>query len=239
MTTSRLRSIRIFAFCLLVPFHSASSAERVEGEDIPPVENASFHQLVFADEDFVVLNNFYPPGGDSGFHSHSRDMFYVIIQAAEFSGQALGQPLTQRPEVLVGSAGFGSAGAKPVVHRVVNGDKGNFQIVVIELPRSGPLGNEIPLRSEAKQYTQILDNERLRAWRIIPEPGQSAAAISQVGIGMRVVVRGGLLATVTSGLPAQLLALRPGDFSVQPAGLARALTNSGTETIELVEIELK
>jgi hypothetical protein len=37
----------------------------------------------------------------------------------------------------------------------------------------------------------------------------------------------------------QQLALRPGDFAVQSAGATRALKNSGTATIELVELELK
>jgi hypothetical protein len=37
----------------------------------------------------------------------------------------------------------------------------------------------------------------------------------------------------------QQLALRPGDFTVQQAGATRALRNDGTDTIELVELELK
>jgi len=79
----------------------------------------------------------------------------------------------------------------------------------------------------------------MRAWRLILEPGQSAPAISQGSKGVRVVVRGGLLTTITSDLQDQQLALRPGDFAVQPADTTRALKNSGTETIELVEMELK
>ena len=37
----------------------------------------------------------------------------------------------------------------------------------------------------------------------------------------------------------QILALRPGDFALQHTGSTRALRNDGSETIELVEMELK
>jgi mannose-6-phosphate isomerase-like protein (cupin superfamily) len=70
-------------------------------------------------------------------------------------------------------------------------------------------------------------------------PGQAATAITQVDKGVRVVVRGGLLTTLSPGFQEQQLALRRGDFAVQPAGVTRSLKNTGTETIELVEIELK
>ena len=52
-------------------------------------------------------------------------------------------------------------------------------------------------------------------------------------------MRGGTLSTISPGMPDQILALRSGDFSVQYPGFTRALTNSGTEAIELVEMELK
>lgn len=203
----------------------------------PPVEHASFHQLVFANEDFAVLNNRYPPGGDSGFHTHYRDIFYVVIQSAPQSGQRAGQPLTAAPLVQVGAAGYSANGAEPRVHRIVNGDEGPSQFIVVELRRSRPRGDAAS--SRGSPYVQIVDNERMRAWRLILEPGQSVPTISQGGNGVRVVVRGGWLTTATADLPDQTLFLRPGDFAVQNSGSTRALRNSGTETIELVEIELK
>ncbi|MEO7974817.1 MAG: hypothetical protein ABIU84_14645, partial [Thermoanaerobaculia bacterium] len=83
------------------------------------------------------------------------------------------------------------------------------------------------------------DNERMRAWRLILEPGKSAPPIAQGGKGVRVVVRGGLLTTMTPGVQDQKLALRAGDIAVQTTGTTRSLKNSGTETIELVEMELR
>lgn len=234
--------LRTFGACVFLLSCPAAIAEPVLGglsEPVPPVEQASFHQLMFANEDVAVLNNLYPPGGDSGFHAHYRDLFYVVIQSQPQSSQRPGQPLAAAPLVPVGAAGYSPIGAEPRVHRVVNGDKGISQFIVVELRRAGALGNAMPSRETAPQYVQIVDNPRLRAWRLTLEPGQSVPTISQGGNGVRVVVRGGLLATATPGAPDQTLALRAGDFAIQKSGSMRALRNSGAETIELVEMELK
>ena len=237
--TRLIKCTRALGFCLFLTAHSFAFAEQPPSEPVVPVEHASFHQLVFADEDVAILNNLYPPNGDSGFHTHYRDLFAVVIQPSQSSGQGLGKPLTAAPMYPVGAAAYSAVGTEPRTHRVVNGDKSVFQIIVVELRRSKPLGNAISSRDAAPQYAQIFDNPRMRAWRLVLAPGQSVPAISQGNKGIRVVVRGGLLTTITPGLQNQDLALRPGDFAVQPAGAKRALKNSGAETIELVEMELK
>ena len=237
--TRLIKCIKSFGFCLFLVAHSFAFAEQPPSEAVVPVEHASFHQLVFADDDIAILNNLYPPNGDSGFHTHYRDLFAVIIQSSQSSGQGLGKPLTASPLYPAGASAYSAVGAEPRTHRVVNGDKSVFQIIVVELRRSKPLGNAISSRDAAPEYVQIFDNPRMRAWRLILAPGQSAASISQANKGVRVVVRGGLLTTMTPGLQDQQLALQPGDFSVQPVDATRALKNSGTKSIELVEIELK
>lgn len=236
---SRIKRIGALGCCLYLAAQSLAYAGQAPGEAAVPVEHASFHQLVFADADIAILDNLYPPNGDSGFHTHYRDLFAVIVQPSQSRGQGLGKPLTAAPMYPAGAALYSAVGPEPRTHRVVNGDQSPFQIIVIELRRPKPSGNAISSRDAAPQYVQVFDNARMRAWRLILEPGQSAPAITQASKGVRVVVRGGLLTTIAPGLQEQQLALRPGDFSVQPAGATRALRNGGTETIELVEMELK
>lgn len=234
--------MRSLAFCLALIFSPASAGQAEGGsavKDIPPVERASFHQLIFANDDISVLSNRYPPGGDSGFHAHFRDIFYVVIEAAPSRAQNLGKPLAPTPSVSPGAAGYGPIGAEPRVHRVVNGDEGESHFIVVEIRRAKPAGHAVSTRESAPQYVQIEDNARMRAWRLALEPGQSVPAISQGGDGIRIVVRGGLLTTSSSGAPDQTLALKAGDFAVQEKGATRAVRNSGTEPIELIEMELK
>lgn len=141
--------------------------------------------------------------------------------------------------VVAGSAGYNAIGGEPRTHRIVNGDGGPSQFIVIEMRRADPRGAKISSRETAPQYVQILDNERVRALRLILAPDQSAPSISRGDDGVRVVVRGGLLTTTTAGVPDQISPLQAGEFAVQSGGSTRALRNSGSETIELVELELK
>lgn len=201
------------------------------------VEHATFHQLVFANDDVAVLKNLYPPSGDSDYHVHPRELFFVLITAAHMSTQQPGQPLTEPRQLPAGSVGYNLMEAEPFVHRVINNDDQPLGVVAVEIRRLAPSGG--PLTERSDDYVQIFDNPRLRAWRVVIAPGQSVAALTQRANGVRVVVRGGLLLTGRPGIPDQTLALQNGDFAYQEAGETRALHNAGTTNIELVEFELK
>jgi hypothetical protein len=85
----------------------------------------------------------------------------------------------------------------------------------------------------------VLDNERVRARRIVLAPGQTVPAITQTAPGIRVVVKGGELVESVPEEPDRGMNLRLGDFFWQDAGATRAIRNAGTAPIELVEFELK
>lgn len=232
-----LAQVILLAVCVVV--QACAFAEALRGVNVPTVEHASFHQVAFSDPDLVILNNRYPPAGDSGFHSHDRDQFYVVITDSESRGQSMGEALGPSRKVAAGTAGYGGEVGVRRVHRVINGNEHDAQFIVVEFLEAAPKGNSVSSRETAPQYVQLVDNERLRAWRLILKPGESTSEITQVGKGVRIVVRGGLLSTLTSGAPEQTLLLRPADFAVQAPGTARKLRNIGKDTIELVEFELK
>lgn len=217
----------------------AGAADPVPAGPYVSVENATFHQLVFANEDIAILNNLYPAKSDSGFHMHPRPLFYVTVAAARASTQKPGQPMSTPAMASVGSVGFNVMTSTPFVHRVANGDTKPYHVIGIEIRRPSARGNLLSIRDASAGYRQIFDNDRLRAWRILLKPGESTQAMTQVANGVRVVIRGGMLATSQHGIPDQLLAVRNGDFAYQLAGMTRSLRNIGKTTIELVEIELK
>lgn len=225
--------------CLALAAHAAASAQQLQSKEFNPIENASFHQVIFSDEDLVIVNNLYPPKGDSGFHAHYLDLVGVVIQSSQSSGQSVGKPLASAPLLPTGAVLFSPVSTAPRIHRIVNEGDRPYQIIVIQLPRVSPFGTASSSRDSAPQYEKIVDNPKVVAWRLVLEPGQSVPTISQGNKGVRVVVRGGLLTTTSPGLQDQDLALRPGDFALQPSGTTRALKNTGNETIELVEVELK
>ena len=185
----------------------------------------------------AVLKNVYPPHSDSGYHQHPRELFYVVIDPARFGSQKLGQELKTPPRIPAGGFGYNVMTGEPFVHRVVNDDSATCFIIAIELRRAVPVGNA--LSDRPADYVQIFDNARMRAWRLIIEPGASVPAMKQAAAGVRVVVRGGTLVTVRPGVVDQTLAMQKGDASMETVGGSRALRNVGTTPIELVEIELK
>ena len=134
----------------------------IAGSDTVPVEHASFHQPVFANADVAVLRNAYPPGGDSGFHAHRRDLLTVIIQPAASTVQRPGQPAVANPRPRAGAVGFGTIGPDPLVHRVVNTDSVPFHIIAVEIRRDRPAGSSLSTRDAQPLYAPILDNARLR-----------------------------------------------------------------------------
>ena len=88
-------------------------------------------------------------------------------------------------------------------------------------------------------YAQVLDNDRVRAWKLTLEPGQTSGVITQKAPGLRIVVDGGEIAEIVPGEPDRGQMLRLGDFYWQEPGTTRAIRNIGTTRIELVEFELK
>ena len=126
---------------------------------------------------------------------------------------------------------------EPLVHTVAVTGDAPFHNIVVELMYPSPGRFTAGTRGEG--YTEILDNERVRIWRLVLEPGQTAPAITQTAPGVRVVIDGGELVESVPGRPDRTKAPRSGEFFWQDAGATRAVRNVGTTRLELVELELK
>lgn len=204
-----------------------------------PVEQTSYHVPAFSNEYVTVLNVFIPPQRRSGYHLHSLDSLGVLISETERTGQLLGEAVEVTPPRPLGSVTFTSYSREDRIHEVhVTGDK-PFHNIVVELLK--PAAGEFTAgsRDGVSGYTQVLDNERVRAWRLVLAPGESAPAITQSAPGIRIVVAGGELIERVPGQADRGMAPRSGEFFWQDAGVTRAVQNTGTTPLELVEVELK
>jgi hypothetical protein len=201
------------------------------------VEEASYHVPAFSNELVTVLNVYIPPHRESGFHRHSLDSVGVLISDTQRTGQVLGAEATVTAPRGRGTANFTNYAREPLVHSVAITGDGPFHNIVVELKYPTP--GRFTAGTRAQGYTQILDNERVRIWKLVLEPGQSAPAITQSAPGVRVVIDGGELAESSPGRADRHKAPRSGEFFWQDAGTTRAVRNVGTTRIELVELELK
>jgi hypothetical protein len=203
------------------------------------VEHANLHRVVFATPEYAVLQNTYPARSESGFHTHSHDLFYVLISTAKFGTSRPGQGVRMAPDFPIGAVGMNDMSSGSVVHNVINVDDRPFKIVALEIRTSGPSGKPITARSPESRYLQIHDHAKLRAWRVVLQPGESAPPLSIAGSGVRIFVRGGMLSVQRPGKPSQTYAVADGDFEQFGPQPAQSLVNSGTTAIELIDVELK
>ena len=202
-----------------------------------PVEEAPYHVPAFRSDLVTVLNVFIPPQRASGYHRHSLDSVGVLVSDTDRTGQVYGAEATVTPRRGRGSVSFTSYAREPLVHTVAVTGDAPFHNIVVELEYAEPGRFTAGMRGDG--YTVILDNERVRVWRLALEPGETSPAITQTAPGLRVVIDGGELVESVPGKPDRAKAPRSGEFFWQEAGQTRAVRNIGATRIELVELELK
>jgi hypothetical protein len=205
-----------------------------------PIEQAPYHLPVFTNEYVTLLNIYVPPQRNTGYHTHSMDSVSVNIEDADMTNQDLGAPQpgpAQRGQR--GRATFAEYSKRgPRSHKATNVGATPFHNVSM-IFRAAPGRFKPSSRAGVPGYEQILDNERVRGWRLVLEPGRSVAAITQEAPGIRIVIGGGELVESVPGQPERSMSLKLGEFYWQDRGVTRAIRNSGTTRLEVVEFELK
>jgi hypothetical protein len=221
------------AFALALPANAESP--------VVPVEKAPYHRPVFRNELVMLLSVYLPPGAPRGpevFHTHSLDQLSVLVEAADMANQALGAPTMGQPRRgQRGNVGYTAFSKEPRTHRGANMGSTPFHNIVVALLT--PQAGRFTPGTRPEGYQQVVDSERVRAWRLVLQPGQSAPAITQGAPGMRIVVDGGEIVESVPGEPDRGWGLRTGEFFWQDAGTTRAVKNIGTTPINIVEFELK
>jgi quercetin dioxygenase-like cupin family protein len=209
-----------------------------EGPPVP-VQKAAYHWPIFSNEYIMMLRVYMRTGKGSNFHTHSLDQISILVEAGANEGQVYGK--TEKIAAKAGtrgSVGFTPFSKKSFTHRSTNTATTPFDNLVIALLKPGP-GSFTPQARDVPGYRQLFDNDRVRAWRLQLEPGQTTGPITQTAPGLRVIIDGDELQEIIKGETDRPLALRSGDFYWQEPGVTRAIRNSGSTAINLVEFELK
>ena len=209
-----------------------------------PMDKAPFHIPVFSNEYVTLLNVNIPPGRNTGYHIHFADSISVNLTPASQTSQDYGSSKVGPP----GTGGDGEPGRVnfndvtkngPRTHKATNVGPTPFHNISFILKNRAPAGTTVSDRAGVTGYTQVMDNARLRAWRVVLKPGEATGQITQTAPGLRVYINGGVLAEMVPGSADRGMAPYEGDFIWQDAGQTRAVRNTGTTAIEFVEFELK
>jgi len=205
-----------------------------------PIEKAPFHLPVFKNEYVTVLKIDVPPHRNTGFHTHTTDSVSVNIEPADMANQLPGEKQTPPQHSKRGEPNFVAYSKQPPrTHKASNMGETPFHNVSFLLNYPQPGRFSPSSRAGVSGYTQIMDNERVRGWRLVLEPGQTTAAFTQTAPGLRIVLDGSEIAELVPGQPERGMNLRLGEFYWQDPGVTRAVRNSGTTRLELFEFELK
>lgn len=230
---SRLFPLLCAAMLLAHPARAldASSA------DIAPVERTPFHVPTFRNDAVAMLNVLIPPGRVAPYHRHSRDFVFVLVRESDLLIQNWGDPTPVSIRWPRAMTGYGAYSKASLTHMVTNVGADLLRIVGFEFLELASKGR--PLSARPAAYRQIIDNERLRGWRVTLAPGDFIPPFTQTAPGVRIAVEGGELVETIDGRNDQNMALQPGDFQWQDAGASRAVRNNGRTTIDFTEFELK
>jgi hypothetical protein len=229
---------------LALPFSLAAMLAQpalAQNDERPvPIERAPFHLPVITNEYVTLFDVYIPPGRTGGYHIHTGDSVSVNIENADMSNQDLGEPQPGPPHRgKPGSVSYADYRTEPKTHKATNVGATPFHNIFFKFRNPQPGGFVPSSRVDVPGYMQVLDNARVRGWRLVVGPGQSAAAITQTAPGLRIVVAGGDIVESVPGQPDRSMWLRTGTFFWQDAGATRAVRNAGAARVELVEFELK
>jgi hypothetical protein len=223
---------------LAVWFACFGFAKASEQSAIVPVEKAAFHLLAFSNELVSLQHVTIPAGRTVPYHRHEQDLLVVVLEPANTQNQVLGQSPVDRVATR-GAVTFAAYTKKPGVHQLINTDTKPYHLLGVAIAYPEPGRFTASTREDVAAYKTVLNNERVRAWWLVLEPGQGIPAITQQAPGGRIVVGGGELIENEPGNPDRPLLLKMGDFMWQPGAATRELRNTGSTQIEFVEFELK
>lgn len=231
---------RVFAALILSLNVFAANAQQDDDRVVPAHEEPR-HVPQFENGVVRVIDVAIPEGERTMFHRHSLDYPYVMLSSVTLDNQIHGQEMkpVKIERGLVGYYRIITQG--PYTHRFVNRGPGVFRAIGIELlqplgatsrPVAAPIGDQPGL-------TTVMDNERIRAWRVSLQPGQSLGPVTLPGPGLSVGMMDGQVMVKSSAGAESERALQVAGFEYRESARTVSWRNAGSAPVEWIEFEFK
>ncbi len=205
-----------------------------------PVAKEPRHITKFKNQYVRVIDASVAVNDATLFHIHALDNVPVNVSGGKLKTETIGQTDAVFSTIETGRTSFAKGG---YTHRITN--VGNTPLRFIDAEILAPYGKASAeaIREAALDkiagHSLILENERVRVYRIIVDAGQTIAAHAHRLPRLTVSVSGGKLAIQSNNRTAKTKTFKVGDFDWQPPENQHALKNLGAEKFEAVEIEWK
>lgn len=216
-----------------------SCAAHASDDRVVPAHEEPRHVPKLVNQWVRVIDVEIPEGERTLFHEHALDYPYLMVSSVTLRNQVYGQEPKDMP-IRRGLVGYYSASTQGAyTHRFINLGPGTFRAIGIELlkPRSG--GNPSPPLPDQHGLSTVLDNERVRAYRIVLEPGQSLGPLRIQGPSLRIALTPGTVADQLAGQDTTETSVTPAQFTFSESTRITTLSNHGKEPLELVEFEFR
>lgn len=223
----------VCALMALLSFLVASAEEAaVDAKEEP------HHHPKFVNEVVRVLDVEVLPGEATLYHTHSLDYSYVMLSTSRLKNDLPGKPQSDL-NISAGLIGYYRASHGAYTHRFTNVDSGTFRAIGIELLSAAPIASGAPPLVENSRVTKVLDNERVRGYRLTLAPGEAVGPMSLPGRSVRVVQTAGTIKQSVNGGEFQKFSVTLAQFEWRDMAATYVLKNVGETAMELVEFEFK
>jgi len=227
----------IFLVLAIIPITLPSQSESNSPQNPVEIKGEPRHHPKFENE-FVRVWDVTVPGGDATlWHAHRNDNLVVTLAPAKLHIETLGRDPVDA-EWKFGEARFSKA---TYVHRAVNVGTTPFHNLTIELLKPAPANsNWSPLPKEADGREPVLENERVRVFRVSLAPGESLPMHSHPLPGLAIAITAGELEIVTEGKASpDRLSSAAADLRWRAGPVTHSVRNIGKNRFEGVDVEFK
>ncbi|MGA9768144.1 MAG: hypothetical protein WBV94_03835 [Blastocatellia bacterium] len=193
------------------------------------------HHVKFENKYVRVIDASVPRGDATLFHTHPLDNVPVAISGGKLKTELMGQEGTYST-VATGTVSFAKAS---YTHRITNVGDTDVRFIDAEVLASPDNASDVAPLDKMTGNTLVIDNERVRVYRLILEPGEATEAHDHKLPRLSVVVAPGKAAIESASRNPQIEELKPGDFRWNDRETNHSIKNVGATRIEIVEIEWK
>ena len=228
-----LISLIVFAS---IPFATLSQSGTNSPQSPVEISGEPRHHRKFENEFVRVWDVTVPAGDATLWHVHRNDNVVITFGDASLRIEALGAAPADS-QWKFGEVKFSKA---TYVHRAMNIGTTPFRNMTIELLKLPAGSPEQSKPSAPILRVPVVENERVRAYRVTLEPGESTPMHTHVLPGLAVALTAAELEVTTQGKDKpERLNLPLGDLRWRGGAVTHSIKNVGKARFEGVDIELK
>lgn len=228
--------LRLLFLIVLAAVPASTSSQSSSPQAPVEISGEPHHHPTFENDIVRVWQTVLPAGESTLWHRHNFDNVAVTISDAKLRVEPL-QGSAVESETKMGDVAFRGAS---YVHRAISVGGTTYHNFLIELLKApGATKNSAPSKNESERKP-VLENERVRAYRLSLAPGESLATHTHPYAGLALVLTAAEIEVKTQGSKEiQRLKVSVGEARWRPGPITHSIKNIGTTRFEAVDIEIK